>query len=65
MAETPFFDKDNNVDFPKTITRDIHDHEVLLSFNDDSQAECFLDWWRDEGLDMFKSYADNNEEEYI
>lgn len=64
MAGIHFFDKDD-VDLPKTITRDLHDHEVLLAFNGDSQAEAFLDWWRDEGLQMFKNYTDVNEEEYI
>jgi len=64
MAGIHFFDRDD-VSLPNTITRDIHDHEVLLTFNGDSQAEAFLDWWRDEGLQLFKNYTDKNEEEYI
>jgi hypothetical protein len=59
-----FFDK-SDVTLPDTITRDLQDHEVLLSFNNDTQSEAFLDWWRDEGLHSFKKFTDDNEEEYI
>jgi hypothetical protein len=64
MAGIHFFDMDD-VDLPDTITREIHDHEVLLAFNGDTQAEAFLDWWGEEGLQAFKNFTDKNEEEYI
>jgi len=59
-----FFTKED-VSNPDTITRDIHEHEVLFSFNDDAQSLAFYDWWREEGIEAFTKYANAKSSDYI
>lgn len=37
------------------------DHEILLSFENDSGAERFFDWWYMEGLKAFDSFCDEGD----
>lgn len=49
------------LDLPDTrrdIQVDIPDHQVLLSFNGDSGAEDFLEWWDSKGYHLFKKYLE-------
>ena len=59
-----FFEKDD-VTTPSSITRDIYDHEVLLSFNDDFQGYAFADWWTDIGIEAFEQWINENGERYM
>ena len=34
------------------------EHEILLSFNNDDDAEKFADWWRGDGLYIFSGWVD-------
>lgn len=49
----PFTDVTFRGDFPR---QSVADHEVFLSFNGDSQAEAFHDWWDDEGAVQFQDW---------
>jgi len=40
-----------------TIERDVKEHEVFLSFDDDSDAHDFKDWWTDEGSYLFDCWV--------
>ena len=39
------------------IRRDIHEHEIFLSFVDDEGAILFDDWWYTEGEKAFQEWA--------
>ena len=64
MGKVHFFEEDD-VDIKEEIVRASKDHEVFLSFNGDDQAEAFLDWWAEIGLQAFKNWIDENEENYM
>jgi len=38
----------------KQIDREIHEHEIFLSFNSDDEAQHFHEWWNMEGFDSFE-----------
>jgi hypothetical protein len=59
MSPKPFFDQ-GEVQIKERITRDIHLHEVFLSFNCDVQAEAFCDWWTGEGIEAFEEWTKDN-----
>lgn len=44
-----------------TIERRVRDHEIFLSFNNDSDAEMFYDWWHKEGKYQYFAYCRNPE----
>lgn len=44
------------VSFPRETQNSLGDHEVLLSFNLDSDAEWFEGWWKDEGEQKYAEY---------
>ncbi len=64
MGKIHFFEKDD-VQVKEEIVRASKDHEVFLVFSGDDQAEAFLDWWADHGLQGFKDWIDENEESYM
>ena len=64
MGSVHFFEKDD-LDMPRTITKDISAEEILLVFADMDQASAFWDWWSEIGLDKFKEWVDKHEEEYM
>ena len=37
----------------------VPEHEMLLSFNNDSDAVLFWEWWQMVGEDTFKEWAKN------
>lgn len=44
-------------------TRQTYHHEVLLSFNNDSSAEFFREWWSEEGAMAFAKRELEQEDE--
>lgn len=48
-----------DVELIETTTREhyLAEHELLLSFNNDSGAEKFVDWWYYEGKEIFEDYC--------
>jgi len=46
---------------PRQVTRDIHEHEILISFNDDADAVRFDKWWGDAGFELFGEWIDEGE----
>ena len=48
----------------KIIAREIHDHEVFLSFMDDSQAEAFIDWLGEHGVKSFQEWTIKHGDDY-
>lgn len=51
-------------DMPRQASLDIAEHEILLSFINDIDAEMFSDWWNTRGLDQFKKWAEKNGDKY-
>tara|TARA_A100001391_G_scaffold184405_1_gene152266 strand:- start:5 stop:199 length:195 start_codon:yes stop_codon:yes gene_type:complete len=45
-------------DEKRSLEVDIPEHEVLLSFTDDEQAEAFLEWWNRFGVETFCSWVE-------
>ena len=45
--------------FARKITRDIHEHEVLVSFESDFEAQLFREWIEDRGTKQFIEYVDD------
>lgn len=43
----------------------LHEHEVLLSFNNDIGAELFESWWHVEGINHFKEWTEKNINDFI
>jgi len=37
-------------------SRDVYEHEVFLSFNDDDMAIAFNEWWRKGGFKSFQKF---------
>lgn len=51
------FDIDTDVTIEQEqIRRDVHDHEVFLSFTDDVHAYAFEEWLKDAGFSSFKEW---------
>ena len=48
------------IDQPQEIVREIHEHEVLLSFNSDMDAAKFDEWFNGEGKLLFEDWAKEN-----
>lgn len=40
--------------------QEVADHEVLFSFNGDSDALAFREWWAEEGLGLFAEWLEKN-----
>ena len=47
----------------RTINRNIAEHEVFLSFNNDEDAVAFQEWLQEEGLAKFDEWMDDRYEE--
>ena len=45
------------------ITTHIPEHEVLISFNNDSDAPAFHTWWYKHGKESFEKWYEENPEE--
>jgi hypothetical protein len=47
-------DRFTAVDFPDTYPQEsVADHEVLMAFDGDSDAEAFRAWWLEQGSEVF------------
>lgn len=44
----------------REMTASLAEHEVLLSFVDDVDAELFSEWWNATGFLLFKEYGEKN-----
>lgn len=51
-------------DLPRQITRDIYEHEVLLSFRNDLGAYLFDEWWNSSGKVEFERWVRDNPEPF-
>ena len=51
--------------FVDMIEREIHDHEVVFSFQGDEGAEMFHEWWCVEGYNAFVAHNKRLEEENL
>ena len=60
MSKKKFVDVEINA----TIKIEPAEHEVFLSFNDDSGAAAFHDWWNDTGTVEFNKFFQKNKENY-
>ena len=49
-------EKFERVSIKREISRDIHEHEIFLSFHDDEGAEYFSYWFESEGRKQFADY---------
>ena len=46
-----------------TITTSLGEHQVLMNFNGDHDAQTFIEWWQDEGgLREFQRFVAAREE---
>lgn len=50
--------------FEGSITREIGENEVFLSFWDDAGAVVFHEWWNIEGAKIFNDYYEENKQFY-
>jgi hypothetical protein len=44
-------------ELPREVTYSVAEHQMLLSFNNDSDTEVFDRWWHLEGRDAFLEFA--------
>ena len=51
-------------DMPRELTTNVAEHEIMLSFVNDSDAEMFSDWWNSKGLEAFMKWAEKNADKY-
>lgn len=51
-------------ELPVHVSYTIPEHQVLLSFYRDTDAEMFFNWWKEEGLDIFAEWALKNQHHY-
>ena len=56
---------DTSYTMPDQIKRDIHDHEIMLSFNSDVGAVIFHEWWVTEGEAAYQAYAEKHAENFL
>ena len=50
----PPVERFTDVDFPRQHpVTDVADHEVLMSFDGDSEAIAFRQWWGEQGAEVF------------
>jgi hypothetical protein len=47
----------NVPEMPREVTYGVAEHEILLSFVNDTDAEAFDRWWHLEGKDAFLEFA--------
>lgn len=54
----------SDIDLIQYIERPIEENEIFISFTSDWMAECYNDWWNEEGLCKFIEYANKNKDIY-
>lgn len=68
----PMNDSPTTTPEPKTLPPTIEsearyrvaEHEIYLSFVNDSDAVMFHDWWNQKGVDLWRKWADKNRKMY-
>lgn len=45
-------------ELPRQLTIDVPEHQVVISFNDDSDADGFYEWWGIAGFEAFGEWID-------
>jgi hypothetical protein len=51
------------VDFPTQFpAKSVADHQVYMSFNGDSDAAAFHDWWAERGAEQFQAWLNARED---
>lgn len=53
--------KFTDVTFPDEISRGVHEHEIMFSFNNDGGAVAFYEWWHSEGSETFNEWCRNSD----
>uniref|UniRef100_A0AB39AJN9 Uncharacterized protein n=1 Tax=Vibrio phage P018-4 TaxID=3229728 RepID=A0AB39AJN9_9CAUD len=53
-----------DLDIETETTLRLPEHELLLSFVNDSGAEKFQDWWHESGKESFEDYCKENSHKY-
>lgn len=49
-------------EFPQRVDAiDIAEHQVWMSFNSDSDAEIWFNWWHEEGYKYYLEYHKNHD----
>jgi len=48
------------VSIDREFTVHLPEHRIMFSFQNDSGAEIFHDWWEDEGRERFDAYVEEN-----
>jgi len=46
------------VEVKSEFTREVYEHEVLLSFNGDDDAACFHEWWLAKGESLYLKFRE-------
>lgn len=46
----------NNIKLERELTVRLPEHQLGLSFNNDSDTEVFEEWWSDIGKELFEDY---------
>lgn len=52
-----------NLTLEEQTTLRLPEHELLLSFVNDSGKEKFIDWWYEEGEGVFNNYCEDRNDE--
>lgn len=60
MASKKFADVHMPAELP---AKELADHEIFLSFRNDSDAYAFHEWWNDKGSIDFQKYVDEHKDE--
>lgn len=47
----------SDVIFVESVEREKHEHEVFMSFNNDSDAVYFHEWWDEAGAGQFAAFV--------
>ena len=51
-------------DLSREITYSVAEHQILLEFNGDVDAEMFNDWWNTDGFKLFEKWATKHAKDY-
>ncbi len=46
----------NKIELKKEIVTTVKENEILMSFNNDSDAELYVQWWNDVGRELIEDY---------
>ena len=58
-------DIDTEYEYAREFTRDVREHEILLSFLSDEGACAFETWWHKEGEKVFRKFVKAQPEDWL